>query len=178
MTNTQNAMWKCPCNRHWSKCGLHYKKCIEQRNRIKLFGRGILGCEPIKNNNQQNTENSENTTCRTRTTDGYQTIGGTGDTSRTRTTGGENPSGTGDTSRTRTTGGENPSGTGDSRTCTKRGASSTAGTGDNKRVKPSFFHATLLRWKLKRKASFLVDDYVDGKPTKLGPILANRFHFN
>ena len=142
------------CNTSWSKCGLHFRKCIEQRNRIDMFGRGIIGCEPIKSSRQHDPN-----MCRTRTTEG--TSSGTGD------------------SWTRTT---DSGGTGNSRTCTKR-EGSFSGTGDTKikrrntLLKPTFFQNTLLRWKLKRKAYFLVDDWRDGRPTKLGPILAGRVSF-
>ena len=120
-----------------------------------MLGRGIIGCEPLNYEDQQLNRNN---TCWTRT------IGGTSH-------------GTGDW-RTRTTDG----GTGVSRTRTKREAPAfgTGGIEIKRRLvlpKPTFFQSTLERWKLKRKAYFLVDDRRDGRPTKLGPILAGRFTF-
>ena len=97
-----------------------------------MFGRGIIGCEPITNIDQHSDDTNAS---RTRTTGGAPTTGGMGD-SRTRTPDGAPTSG----------------GTGDTcRTCTKRGAPTTAGMGDNfsKRrnilLKPSFFQSTLAK---------------------------------
>jgi hypothetical protein len=148
----ENKKWLCKCNKPWALCGLHFRKCMDQRRKIKIYGRGIIGCEPIMH------EDHDGITCRTHTI-------------------GRDSLGTGDL-RTRTTSG----GTGVSLTRTKREASA-FGMGDSKikrrliLPKPTFFQSTLERMKLKRKAYFLVEDRRDGRPTKLGPILAGRFSF-